>query len=64
MQGLQKTLRKVDVKESLDQSAILAENYLQMYDMSCVQRSFCEVGTTSRVDFTDGSVRAAQQSMM
>ena len=51
------------VREARDQSAILAENYLAMYDMSCVQRSFCEVGTALRLDLSAKPMEAAQLSM-
>ena len=64
LEFLQKTLDNVVAKEARDQSAVLAENYLKMYDMSCVQRSFCEVATMSRMDLSaDKPLIAAHHSM-
>ena len=65
MKFLQRTIEEVITEEAKDQSAILAENYLNLYEMSCVQRSFCEVGTNSvfRDGLAENSLRAAQQSM-
>jgi len=34
-----------------------------LYDMSCVQRSFCEVATAGRTDLMETPEQAAQLSM-
>ena len=53
---------EVVVREAKDHSASMAEYYLGRFDMSCVQRSFCEVATASRATL-DKPEEAAQLSM-
>ena len=37
-------------RESRDQSALMAEKYLDQFETSCVQRSFCQVAATTKQD--------------
>ena len=55
--------KKKGVNVARDQSASMAEYYLGLYDMSCVQRSFCEVATAARTDLMETPEQAAQLSM-
>ena len=56
---MQVKMEDVIRRESRDQSALMAEKYLSKFDTSCVQRSFCEVGTTLAKDATQEE-RAAE----
>ena len=62
LEFLQRTMDEVVVREAKDHSASMAEYYLGRFDMSCVQRSFCEVATASRTTL-DKPEEAAQLSM-
>ena len=61
---LQAKLEEVVHRESRQQSAILAENYLSKseHEMQCMQRNFCEVAVSTKTGLIGDDISRAALS--